>query len=72
MAKTLLTPEETEFSENSNSFVINLAQIATYVIVAMCLASVFQLKTSFSSRKTSKNAIIKNPDIIIPTSNEHK
>lgn len=70
MAKTLLTPDETEVSENSDSFVINLAQIATYVIVAMCLASVFQLKPSFFSNKTSKNAIIKNPDIIIPTHTE--
>jgi hypothetical protein len=70
MVKTLLTPDKTEVSEKSTSFVINLAQIATYVIVAMCLASVLQLKTSFSSRKTPQNAIIKNPNIIIPTKSE--
>lgn len=72
MAKTLLTPDETEISEKSASFVINLAQIATYVIVAMCLVSVLQLKLSFFSNKTSKNAIIKNPDIIIPTQSDQE
>lgn len=65
MTKTLLTPEETEVSENSTSFVINMAQIATYTIVAMCLASFFQLKTSFFSQKTPKNQVIKSLDVVI-------
>lgn len=72
MTKTLLTPDETEVSEKSSNFTINLAIIATYTIVAMNLVSFFQLKPSFFSNKTPKNAIIKSTDGTIHTESSVK
>lgn len=62
MEKNAFSPEEIELSPNSPNSTINLAIIASYALIAMALASFFNIKTPVFSNKTHKNLTISSPD----------